>query len=152
MEGILGLILDINYMKSHIDLPFAITILSCVSMLSSVIAHIFISYLNNKRFNIVCDLYENQIGPLPIATVLFKNSSSVGFIVGYTQKMMFIMHPLIYKKSFFLNKRYSENHYDFINGLPDDIKKWFYAEYISLTLGIVFGSIFMLIGYTHYSI
>lgn len=146
------IILDISCMKSHIDLPFIIVLTTTISMLLAVLIYICISYLNNSRFKMVCDLYERDVGPLPMQTIIFKNSSTVGFIAGYTQKMMFIMNPLIYKKNSFLNKAYSLKHYEFINKLPKNIKIWFYVEYISFILIVISFCLFLFSTYLERSV
>ncbi len=134
-------------MTSHIDYYFFIVLSTTIIMLPSIIIYIFISYLNNDRFMMVCDLYELEVGLLPMQTIIFKHCSTVGFILGYTQKMMFLMHPLIYKKECFLNKKYTDKHYEFINKLPRNIKSWFYAEYISLVLCVTSFCFFMFFSY-----
>lgn len=139
-------------MTPHIDYSFVIILSTTIVMLLSIIIYIFMSYINNDRFMMVCDLYEVEVGPLPMQTVIFKNCSTVGFILGYTQKMMFLMHPLIYKKEFFLNKKYTKKHYEFINKLPKNIKLWFYAEYISLILRVTSFCLFLFSTYLERSV
>ncbi|WP_096388246.1 hypothetical protein [Hafnia sp. CBA7124] len=138
-------------MKLHTDLPFIVVLLSFFITLLAVIMHAIFSYLNDKRFKMVCDLYEKQVGALPLATLLLKNSNTLWFISGYTQKMMFIVLPLIFKKNSFLNRQYSNKHYDFINNLPKEIKSWFYAEQIIVAIGMVSACICMFVYYTFWT-
>lgn len=99
----------------------------------------------------VCDLYEKEVGMLPLATLLLKDSNTLWFISGYTQKMMFIVLPLIFKKNSFLNRQYSSKHYDFINSLPKEIKIWFYSEQIIVAIGIVSACICMFVYYIYWT-
>lgn len=138
-------------MKLHTNLPVIVVLLSFFIMLLAVIMYIIFSYLNDKRFKMVCDLYEKEVGPLPLATLLLKDSDILGFIAGYTQKMIFIVFPLIFKRNSFLNRQYSNTHYNFINSLPKEIKNWFYAEQISVAIGIVSACICMFFYYTYWT-
>lgn len=69
------------------------------AMMIALVSMVIISILNKKRFLEVCRLYEAKFGTLPLAAAVLKDADVIGFTAGYTTKMDFIIHPLIYGKN-----------------------------------------------------
>ena len=93
-----------------------------------------ISILNKKRFLEVCRLYEAKFGTLPLAAAVLKDADVIGFTAGYTTKMDFIIHPLIYGKKSIHSKN---DDVAFIRDLPAKIRYWFIAEFVCSVIGLV---------------
>ncbi|KNC09188.1 hypothetical protein AC791_11005 [Klebsiella sp. RIT-PI-d] len=106
---------------------------SGIIILSTVIM-IVLSILNKKRFLEVCHLYEKEFGSIPLAAAVLKDADLVGFTAGYSTKISFIIHPLIYGKK----SAYSKNDdAAFIRSLPANIRYWFIAEFLCSLVGFI---------------
>lgn len=68
------------------------------AMMIALVSMVVLSILNKKRFLEVCQMYEAKFGSLPLAAAVLKEADVIGFTAGYTTKMDFIIHPLIYGK------------------------------------------------------
>ncbi|MFO6297097.1 hypothetical protein [Rahnella selenatireducens] len=108
------------------------TIAIGVVMFISFISMIALAYLNNKRFLEVCRLYELEFGSLPLSATILKNADIIGFSAGYSTKIEFIILPLIFGKKSMHSKN---NDVEFMRQLPNNIKRWFVAEYYCAVLG-----------------
>lgn len=96
-------------------------------ILLSAVTMIVLSILNKKRFLEVCRLYEREFGSVPLAATVLRDADLLGFTAGYSTKMDFIIHPLIFGKKSIQSKN---EDVDFIRGLPANIKYWFIAEFL----------------------
>jgi hypothetical protein len=104
-----------------------------VILLSTVIM-VILSILNKKRFLEVCRLYEGEFGSVPLAAAVLRDADLLGFTAGYSTKMDFIIHPLIFGKKSIQSKN---DDVDFIRGLPANIKYWFIAEFLCSLVGFI---------------
>ena len=103
-------------------------------MMVAIVTMVVISILNKKRFLEVCRLYEAEFGSLPLAAAVLKDADVIGFTAGYSTKINFIIHPLIYGKK----SAYSKcDDVTFIRGLPAKIRYWFIAEFVCSAVGFV---------------
>ncbi|SAI45260.1 Uncharacterised protein [Enterobacter roggenkampii] len=100
----------------------------------ALVSMVIISILNKKRFLEVCRLYEAKFGTLPLAAAVLKDADVIGFTAGYTTKMDFIIHPLIYGKKSIHSKN---DDVAFIRDLPAKIRYWFIAEFVCSVIGLV---------------
>ncbi|WP_407437157.1 hypothetical protein [Lelliottia sp.] len=103
-------------------------------MMVAIVMMVVISFLNKKRFLEVCRLYEAEFGSLPLAAAVLKDADVIGFTAGYSTKINFIIHPLIY------GKKSAHSKIDdaaFIRGLPANIRYWFIAEFVCSAIGFV---------------
>ncbi len=101
-----------------------------------LIITIFLSFYNNKRFIAVCDLYEKEVGPLPLKITICKEAGFFSTPALYGPKVNFILCPLIFKKNNSMFKYSTKGEYEFINSLPTHYKKWFLIEYGCLFLAV----------------
>lgn len=67
-------------------------------ILLSAVTMIVLSILNKKRFLQVCRLYEREFGSVQLAATVLRDADLLGFTAGYSTKMDFIIHPLIFGK------------------------------------------------------
>lgn len=106
---------------------------SGIIILSTVIM-VVLSVLNKKRFLEVCRLYEKEFGSIPLAAAVLKDADLIGFTAGYSTKINFIIHPLIYGKK----SAHSKNDdAAFIRSLPANIRYWFIAEFLCSLVGFI---------------
>ncbi|WP_227669655.1 MULTISPECIES: hypothetical protein [Enterobacteriaceae] len=104
------------------------------AMMIALVSMVVLSILNKKRFLEVCRMYEAKFGSLPLAAAVLKEADVIGFTAGYTTKMDFIIHPLIYGKKSIHSKN---DDVAFIRGLPAKIRYWFIAEFVCSVIGLV---------------
>lgn len=110
-------------------------------ILISTVTMVVLSILNKKRFLEVCRLYEGEFGSVPLAATVLRDADLLGFTAGYSTKMDFIIHPLIFGKKSIQSKN---DDVDFIRGLPANIKYWFIAEFLCslvIFIGLIIGSV-----------
>jgi hypothetical protein len=110
-------------------------------ILISTVTMVVLSILNKKRFLEVCRLYEGEFGSVPLAATVLRDADLLGFTAGYSTKMDFIIHPLIFGKKSIQSKN---DDVDFVRGLPANIKYWFIAEFLCslvIFIGLIIGSI-----------
>lgn len=105
-----------------------------VTILLSAVAMVVLSILNKKRFLKVCRLYEREFGSVPLAAAVLKDADLLGFTAGYSTKMDFIIHPLVFGKKSIQSKN---DDLDFIRGLPANIRYWFIAEFMCSVVGFI---------------
>jgi hypothetical protein len=103
-------------------------------ILLSTVTMVVLSILNKKRFLEVCRLYEGEFGSVPLAAVVLRDADLLGFTAGYSTKMDFIIHPLIFGKKSIQSKN---DDVDFIRRLPANIKYWFIAEFLCSLVGFI---------------
>lgn len=103
-------------------------------ILLSAAAMVVLSILNKKRFLEVCRLYKREFGSVPLAAAILRDADVLGFTAGYSTKMDFIIHPLIFGKKSIQSKN---DDVDFIRGLPANIKYWFIAEFLCSLVGFI---------------
>lgn len=103
-------------------------------ILFSSVTMVVLSILNKKRFLEVCRLYEGEFGSVPLAAAVLRDADLLGFAAGYSTKMDFIIHPLIFGKKSIQSKN---DDVDFIRGLPANIKYWFIAEFLCSLVGFI---------------
>lgn len=111
------------------------------AILISTVTMVVLSILNKKRFLEVCRLYEGEFGSVPLAATVLRDADLLGFTAGYSTKMDFIIHPLIFGKKSIQSKN---DDVDFIRGLPANIKYWFIAEFLCslvIFIGLIIGGI-----------
>ncbi|SMG60615.1 hypothetical protein [Cedecea sp. NFIX57] len=105
-----------------------------VTILLSAVVMVVLSILNKKRFLEVCRLYEREFGSLPLAAAVLKDADLLGFTAGYSTKMDFIIHPLVFRKKSIQSKN---DDVDFIRRLPANIRYWFIAEFMCSVVGFI---------------
>ncbi|WP_237391416.1 hypothetical protein [Dryocola clanedunensis] len=103
-------------------------------ILLSTVTMVVLSILNKKRFLEVCRLYEGEFGSVPLAAAVLRDADLLGFTAGYSTKMDFIIHPLIFGKKSIQSKN---DDVDFIRRLPANIKYWFIAEFLCSLVGFI---------------
>lgn len=90
-----------------------------------IIISSIVSVLNRKRFNEICDLYEEKFGSLPDAVLVLEKVNSLYVKGAYGIKVQFIYMPLLLNRSSPLTKNDDK---DFIRELPKRLIKPFYVE------------------------
>lgn len=92
-------------------------IISFALMFNGLLIMIFYFY-NKIAYEKIVDIYEKEIGPLPVTAITCKNASLFTTPGLYLTKVAFIMETLIFKYNKISNYGMSIEGYNLIRGLP----------------------------------
>lgn len=122
--------MDINFIFR------VLLILLLVALFLSVMVLFIIKAINEKKFKLICALYVNEYGELPLATRVLKHAGWLSVPVWNYMKKDFFLSPLYKGKK----SKFSTNDadIDFVKRLPPSLTKTFFIERLMSRVGMIF--------------
>ncbi|CAC9226020.1 hypothetical protein [Citrobacter werkmanii] len=102
-------------------------IISFALMLNGLLIITFYFY-NKIAYKKIVDIYEKEIGPLPVTAIICKKCKSIYHTGLYLTKVAFIMETLIFRYNKVSNYGMSIEGYNLIRGLPCKLTLGFKIE------------------------
>lgn len=96
-------------------------------------------FYNKGKYRIIIELYEKEIGPLPITAILSKNASLFTTPSLYLAKISFITETLILPYNRVSNHGMTKEGYLFIRGLPNRLTIGFKVEACLWLMNVLLG-------------
>lgn len=105
-----------------------IFVLCGVFSVLSIFTFIIYTFLTNRKYGELCNLFREKFKYLPDEIVLYRSS---GFFFTILRDTYFI-NILFFKKNGWHSRNIKEEHYDFIRSCPKQYTQWLTIKYLIL--------------------